>query len=350
MLIDDVDTPALLIDLDRVEANLARAQDYADSHGLPLRPHIKTHRLPRFALAQVALGAKGVTCQKLGEAEVMADAGIDDVLVTYNILGASKLDRLAALHDRIRIGVVADNATVVDGYAARFTDASHPLEVMVECDTGAKRNGVQTAEEALDLARRIDAAPGLRFRGLMTYPPKGGNAGDWLTEAKATIEATGIAVPEISSGGSPDLYSAHEVAGVTEHRPGTYIYSDRMQVGFGLGSLEDCALTVLATVASRPTPGRAVLDAGSKALAADRAAAPGHGHVVGQPDAVIEALSEEHGVTDISACADFPPIGAKVQVIPNHACVVTNLFDRAYLTRNGEVVEVVEIAARGKSQ
>jgi D-serine deaminase-like pyridoxal phosphate-dependent protein len=350
MLIDDVETPALLIDLNRVEANLARAQDYADSHGLPLRPHIKTHRLPRFALAQVALGARGITCQKLGEAEVMADAGLDDILVTFNILGTSKLERLAALHDRIRIGVVADNTTVVDGYAARFTDPAHPLEVLVECDTGAKRNGVQSAAEALALARRIDAAPGLRFRGLMTYPPKGGNVGDWLTHAKTVIETAGIAVPEVSSGGSPDLYSAHLVAAVTEHRPGTYIYSDRMQVGFGLGTLKECALTVLATVASRPTPGRAVLDAGSKALAADRAAAPGYGHVVGQPDAVIEALSEEHAVVDISDCPQFPPIGARVQVIPNHACVVTNLFDRAYLTRDGEVIEVVEIAARGKSQ
>lgn len=350
MLIEDVDTPALLIDLDRVEANLARAQAYADSHGLALRPHIKTHRLPRFALAQVALGAKGITCQKLGEAEVMAEAGLDDILVTYNILGASKLDRLAALHDRIRIGVVADNATVLDGYAARFTDAARPLEVMVECDTGAKRNGVQTAEEALDLARRIDAASGLMFRGLMTYPPKGGNVGGWLTRAKAMIEAAGIAVPEVSSGGSPDLYRAHEVHGVTEHRPGTYIYSDRMQVGFGLGSLDDCALTVLATVASRPTPARAVLDAGSKALAADRAAAPGYGHVVGQPGALVEALSEEHAVVDISECPHFPPIGAKVQVIPNHACVVTNLFDTAHLTRTGAVVEVVAIAARGRSQ
>ncbi len=350
MRLDDVETPAILIDLGRVEANLARAQAYADAHGLPLRPHIKTHRLPRFAHRQTALGAAGITCQKLGEAEVMAAAGLSDILVTFNILGAAKLERLAALHARVRIAVVADNAAVIDGYAARFTDPNRPLDVMVECDTGAARNGVQNAAEALDLARRIDAAPGLRLRGLMTYPPNDPDrVGRWLTEARNTIVAAGIAVPEISSGGSPGLYSAHRTAGITEYRPGTYIYSDRMQVAGGLGSLEDCALTVLATVVSRPTPDRAVLDAGSKALAADVCAAPGHGHIVEYPDAIVEKLSEEHAVVDLSACGARPEVGERVRIIPNHVCVVSNLFDRAYLLDEGAVADVVDIAARGKS-
>ncbi|PZX13655.1 D-serine deaminase-like pyridoxal phosphate-dependent protein [Palleronia aestuarii] len=350
MKIADVETPALLIDLDRAEANMKRAQDYADAHDLPLRPHIKTHRLPRFAKAQITLGARGITCQKLGEAEVMADAGIADILVTYNILGTAKLDRLADLHARIRIAVVADNAPVIEGYQARFDDPDHPLGVMVECDTGAGRNGVQTPEEALVLARMIDAAPGLRFLGLMTYPPRDDRVGARLAGMKEAIEADGIAVREISSGGSPGLYSAHETAGITEYRPGTYIYSDRMQVAAGLGTLEDCALSVLATVVSRPTAERAVLDAGSKALAADLSALPGHGHVMGHPDAVLTGLSEEHAVVDISACKDFPAIGEKVRIVPNHACVVTNLFDSARMIRGSGVEETVRIAARGCSQ
>ena len=350
MQLDDIETPAALVDLDRVEANLARAQTYARTHDLPLRPHIKTHRLPLFAQRQIDLGAIGITCQKLGEAEVMADAGLADILVTYNIIGAAKLDRLARLHDRVRIAVVADSEAVVEGYAARFDDPSHPLDVMVECDTGAERCGVQSPEEAADLAARIAAAPGLAFRGLMTYPPADpARTGAWLTGARDRIEAAGLEVPVISSGGSPCLYSAHETAGVTEYRPGTYIYSDRMQVAAGLGTLEDCALTVLATVVSRPTADRAVLDAGSKALAADLCAAPGHGHLVEYPRAVIAKLSEEHAVVDLSACEQRPEVGDRVRIVPNHVCVVTNLFERVHLARGGAVEDVVPVAARGKS-
>ena len=350
MDLDSIDTPAILVDLDRMEANLARAQAYADGHGLALRPHIKTHRLPAFAKRQVALGAIGITCQKLGEAEVMADAGLTDILVTFNIIGAAKLERLATLHERIRIAVVADNLPAIDGYAARFTDPDHPLEVMIECDTGAARNGVQDAGQALDLARRINAAPGLRLRGLMTYPPNAPAAtGRWLAEAKRTIEAAGIAVPEVSSGGSPGLYSAHETGGLSEYRPGTYIYSDRMQVAAGLGTLDDCALSVLLTVVSHPTPDRAVLDGGSKALAADTCAAPGHGHIMEFPDAVVAKLSEEHAVVDVSKCAARLDVGARVRVIPNHVCVVTNLFEKVHLVRGNTVEEVLEVAARGKS-
>lgn len=350
MKIDDIDTPAILIDLDVVEANLSRAQSYANDHGLALRPHVKTHRLPLFAKRQVELGAQGINCQKLGEAEVMADAGLTDILVTFNIIGAAKLDRLAALHSRIKIAVVADNVPVIDGYTTRFTDPDHQLDVMVECDTGAGRNGVQSGEQALDLARRTTAAPGLRFAGLLTYPPSDPKAtGAWLAKAKQIIEDDGIAVPKVSSGGSPTLYAAHETGGIDEYRVGTYIYSDRMQVAAGLGTLEDCALSVLLTVASRPTETRATLDGGSKALAADVCAAPGHGHIIEYPDAILTKLSEEHTVVDVSACATKPMVGARVRVIPNHVCVVVNLFDKVHLIRGDTVEQVLDVAARGKS-
>lgn len=350
MRIEELETPCVVIDLDRVEANLKRAQDYADKAGLRLRPHVKTHKLPRFALRQMELGAAGITCQKLGEAEAMADAGLRDIFLPYNILGAAKLDRLHGLHGRVILSVTADSAVTVAGYAARFTDAGHPLPVLVECDTGAGRCGVQDAAEVVALARQIAAAPGLVFRGLMTYPPRGGQpqSDAWLAEAVAALAEVAIGVEVVSSGGSPDLYKAAGLKVATEYRPGTYIYSDRMQVAFGHGTLDDCALTVRTTVVSRPTPTRAVLDAGSKALAADLCPAPGHGHIVEYPGAVMTGLSEEHGHVDLSACPDRPQIGEVVHVIPNHACVVTNLFDVVHLVRDGIVVATDPVTSRGQ--
>ena len=350
MYIDALDTPCVLIDLNKVDANLRRVQDYMDQAGLRLRPHVKTHKLPGFARQQVALGAIGITCQKLGEAEAMADGGITDIFLPYNILGAAKLDRLHALHSRVTLSVTADSLTTITGYAARFTDPANPLRVLVECDTGAGRCGVATPQQAVDLARAISAAPGLTFAGLMTYPPRGGQmASDhWLAGAVDLLSDAGLAVQVVSSGGTPDLFSAAQLRSATEYRPGTYIYSDRMQVAFGHGTLQDCALTVLTTVVSRPTDTRAVLDAGSKALAADLCPLPGHGHIIGYPDAVITTLSEEHGAVDLSACARKPVIGEVVQVIPNHACVVSNLFDTVYLIRNGEVTEAAAVTSRGR--
>ncbi len=347
----ELDTPAVLIDLDRAEANLKRAQDAADKAGIALRPHIKTHKLPYFAKRQVELGATGITVQKLGEAEVMADAGLTDLLLTFNIIGAKKLARLRALHDRVTIRVVADSADCVAGLAATFTDPNHPLGVFVECDTGMGRCGVQSPEAALDLARRIIAAPGLAFAGLMTYPAAGKyqTAAQWLADAKPAFSAAGIDLPAITTGGTPDIWHMDEAARVaTEYRPGTYIYMDRSQVAAGAATFDNCALTVLATVVSRPTENRAIIDAGSKALTSDLLGLEGYGYIVEYPDAKVTGLSEEHGTLDVSACATKPDIGDTIRIIPNHCCPVTNLFDKVNLIRNGELVETVPVAARGR--
>lgn len=350
MHIDDIDTPAVVIDLDKVETNLQQAQDYSDAHALPLRPHVKTHKLPRLALAQMALGAIGITAQKLGEAEAMADGGLTDIFLPYNILGAAKLDRLFALHNRLTLSVTADSLVTIAGYANRFSDPQHPLMVLIECDTGAERCGVQTADEALVLARAIADAKGLLFGGLMTYPARGGLAQTeaWLKTAVDTLTRAGLTPPVVSSGGTPDFKHAALVTTATEHRPGTYIYNDRMQVAWGHCTLDDCALTALATVVSRPTPDRAVLDSGSKALAADQSPLPGYGHITLYPKAVITGLSEEHAVVDLSACENRPEIGDRVRVIPNHACVVSNLFDVVHLIRGDQVEDVAAITSRGK--
>jgi len=346
----DLDTPAVLIDIDRVTQNLERAQDYADAHGLKLRPHIKTHKLPRFAQQAMDLGAIGITVQKLGEAEVFADAGITEIFLPYNIIGPAKLARLKALHDRVNITVTADSAETVEGLSRTFAESAKPLTVLVECDTGMGRCGVQSPADALALAEKISNSPGLTFGGLMTYPAAGqveSNAA-WLAAAKLALTGAGLAPAIISNGGTPDLWQAHQVTAATEHRPGTYIYMDRFQVAKGVGAFDDCALTVLATVVSRPTENRAIIDAGSKALTSDTLGMTGFGLIEAYPDAVITGLSEEHGTIDLTNCAEKPQIGDKLRIIPNHACVVSNLFDQVTLISNGAVVETVEVAARGR--
>ena len=347
--INDLDTPCVVIDLDRAESNLKRAQAHADANGYKLRPHIKTHKLPRWAQRQVALGAAGITCQKLGEAEVMADAGLTDIFLPYNILSDRKLARLKALNQRITLSVTADSPETVAGYARTFT-AEDTLTVLVECDTGTRRCGVQTPAQALALARQIAMAPGLRFGGLMTYPParKAAEAESWLREAVDLLTQAGIPVPRVTSGNTPDMWRAEQSV-VTERRPGTYIYFDRTQVAVGAAQWDDCALTILATVVSRPTATRVIIDAGSKSLSSDLAGPgqPGYGLLMGTPY-VLDRLNEEHGIIEMETPSDTPRIGERVRVIPNHACVVSNLFDVVHLISGETVVETVPVAARGR--
>lgn len=350
--IDDLETPAVLVDLDRVEANLARAQSYADSHGLALRPHIKTHKIPEFARRQMELGAVGITCQKLGEAEVMADAGLDDILLTFNLMGTAKLKRLVALARRVRMSVVVDSEYTARGLDAAMAEAGLRLDVLVECDTGGQRCGVQNPDEVVALAKAIDRAPGLSFRGLMTYPAKGQTEVTqlWLADALKALGVAGMTAERVSTGGTPDLYRAHNVTAATEHRPGTYIYSDRYQAGQGVGTLDDCAIRVLATVVSRPTEARAILDAGSKTLSSDTSGFADFGHIVEYPQISIARFSEEHGHVDCSGSNARPPIGERITVIPNHACAVTNLHDTVYGVRGDRVERVLRVEGRGKVQ
>jgi D-serine deaminase-like pyridoxal phosphate-dependent protein len=345
----DIDTPAVIIDIDRAQANLLRAQAHADGLGMRLRPHIKTHKLPFWALRQIAAGAHGITCQKIGEAEVMADAGITDIFLPYNILGASKLARLKALHERITMSVTADSEETLAGLSTAFSDPSRPLPVLVECDTGMGRCGVQTPQAAVDLARQIAAAPGLAIGGLMTYPAPGlaEQAEAWLAEAKAQLLSAGLPCPVVSSGGTPDMWRTPTDTVVTEYRPGTYIYMDRYQVAKGAATDADCALTVLATVVSHPTPTRAILDSGSKALSSDTMGMQGFGEIVGVDGAMVTGLSEEHGTVTLPQGAMLA-VGQRVRILPNHCCVVSNLFDVVHLVSDDRVVEVLPVAARGK--
>ncbi|MCL6652654.1 D-TA family PLP-dependent enzyme [Agrobacterium rubi] len=349
-LIQALSTPLALIDEDKMEANIQRVQSYMDSHGLAFRPHIKTHKIPAIAALQVKAGAKGINCQKVTEAEVFADAGFDDILISFNILGPEKLDRLHALNARIgSLKVVADSAVTVEGLASRFSP-DRPLTVLVECDTGGGRCGVQTPQAAAALASQIAASNGLVFGGLMTYPkPDSAEAVEkFLSQTIAILKSQNIECAIVTSGGTPSLFDAHLVSSATEHRAGTYVYNDRSMVRAGHCTMEDCAMTILATVVSRPTPDRAILDAGSKALTSDLLGFSDYGHIIEYPDAVITGLSEEHGTVDLSKCTGKrPEIGEKIRIIPNHTCVVSNLQDVMTFHRNGVVTRVEPVAARG---
>lgn len=349
MTFPQIDTPAVLVDLDIAEANIDRFQAHCDQHGLPLRPHIKTHKLPMIAKRQVQAGAIGITCQKISEAEAMiSEGGIDDVLITFNILGDTKLARLRALANRVRLTVVADNATTVDGLSRAFADSPNALSVLVECDTGAARCGVATPEQARNLAQYISQQPGLAFGGLMTYPPVGAEAEvqRWLSEAKSLIEAAGLDVPTVSNGGSPGMWQAQEVSIATEYRIGTYVFNDRSLQARGICSWDDCALSVLVTVISVPAENRAVIDAGSKVLTSDLLGLNGHGHVLGRPDIHIAGLSEEHGV--LTADTINLQVGDRLRIIPNHVCVVTNMLDEVQLIRGDQHLGPCPVAARGQ--
>ncbi|SEC70589.1 D-TA family PLP-dependent enzyme [Rhodobacter sp. 24-YEA-8] len=346
----DVATPLPVIDEDRLATNIARAQDYMAAHGLNFRPHIKTHKIAAVARQQITAGAVGINCQKLTEAEAFADAGFDDILITYNILGPVRVARLLALNARVtRLAVTTDSAVTVAGLAAAFP-AEKPLTVLVECDTGGGRCGVQSAADAFALAQLITAAPGLNFGGLMTYPGPGGAARveAFLQETMALLAQAGLPCPMRTNGGSPDLWKAHLVPSATEHRAGTYVYNDRSMVRAGACGPEDLAMHVLATVVSRPTPVRAVLDCGSKTLTSDLLGFTDYGEIEGLAGARITSLSEEHAVVDLSACTSpLPQVGDLVRVVPNHTCVVSNLFDRMVFHKNGVVTRVEPLAARG---
>jgi D-serine deaminase-like pyridoxal phosphate-dependent protein len=347
--VEDLETPIPVIDLDVVERNLTAWQARCDALGLANRPHIKTHKIAALAKWQLALGAHGVTVQKLGEAEVMADAGITDMLLTFNIVGGAKLRRLAALAERTDIAVVADNAEVIAGIAEAGGVAGRPISVLVECDTGAKRNGVQTPEAAAALARLLDRTPGVEYGGLMTYPARGTRAATeaFLTEARDLAAASGLQTATISTGGTPDMWRDEGLGIATEYRAGTYIYFDRSHIAGGACTEADCALDVLATVVSRPTADRAVIDAGSKALTSDLLGLDGYGMVRGL-GAVVYAQSEEHGLLDMRGHGDALKVGDLVRIIPNHVCPVSNLYERVAFTRGGKVLGTSRVDARGR--
>jgi D-serine deaminase-like pyridoxal phosphate-dependent protein len=343
-------TPAIVIDMDRVERNIVRLQATCDAAGVANRPHIKTHKSPYLARLQRDVGAKGITCQKLGEAEVMVDGGLDDILISYNLLGDQKMGRLGSLLKRANVTVAADNPVVLAELPKAAAVAERSVSVVIECDTGRKRAGVETPAEVIALARDILGRPELSFAGFLMYPTESGwsDAQKFLDETLAGVRSLGLEPSIISTGGSPNLKNLGKLRGATEHRAGTYIYNDRMQVAAGVADWDDCALHVYSTVVSRAGNDRGILDAGSKTLTTDIGGLEGHGFILEHPQAKIARFAEEHGFLDLSGSNTRPLVGDVVRIVPNHVCVVVNMVDEVLMVRGNDIIGTLPVAGRGK--
>jgi D-serine deaminase-like pyridoxal phosphate-dependent protein len=358
-----LDTPALLFDLDVVERNVAEMSEVARVAGVRLRPHTKTHKSPEIARMQLDGGATGITVAKLGEAEVMADAGIDDILIAYPLVGEGKLARLRALLDRAQVRTTTDSVEVAEGLGRVGRDAGHDVRVLVEVDTGLHRVGRAPGSVTVDLVRQVATVPGVEVVGLLTHAGhayRSASADELrttaeregldLVETAAACAAAGFEMHELSVGSTPTARIVATVPGVTEIRPGTYVFNDVQQLRLGVATEQTCAATVLATVVAHPTEERFVLDAGSKAFTSDGGDGPpfpGRGVVVGRPELRLDFMNEEHAVGHRTGDDDVR-IGDRVRVIPLHVCATVNMFDVAFGVRGDAVEREIAIAARGR--
>jgi D-serine deaminase-like pyridoxal phosphate-dependent protein len=361
--IDELDTPSLLIDLDVLEANIAEMAEVAATAGVALRPHTKTHKAPAIAQMQTDAGARGITVAKLGEAEIMADAGFDDILVAFPIVGERKLERLRALAERAQVRVSLDAVEVAEGIGRVGKDVARDVPVLVEVDTGLRRMGRAPGRPSADLVRSIADVPGVEVVGLLTHAGHAYAATDadelravaereaWdLIETAELCAEHGTEIREISVGSTPTARIVSQVPGVTEIRPGTYVFNDVQQLRLGVATEAMCAATVLVTVVARPTAERFLIDGGSKTFSSDGGDGPpfpGRGVVVHRPDLVIEFMNEEHGVGRVPGDVELA-IGERLRVIPLHVCSCVNLFDRAHGIRGDVVEQRITIEARGR--
>ncbi len=358
--IEDLPTPAVLVDLDVLERNIARQAERALAAGVRLRPHAKTHKCPEIAGMQLAAGAAGISLAKTSEAEVFAAAGFDDIFIAYPVAGLGKAERLLALSERLRLAAGTDSVEGARHLSETFRAAGRRLDVLLKVDVGYHRVGV-LPEFAEAVGRKIAELPGLSLRGVFTHAGHvyaaetpgavaeiGKLEGETLVSTASTLRSAGYSIDEVSVGSTPSARHAMRVAGVTECRPGNYVFHDGSQVALGTCGPEDCAMTILTTVVSVPASDRACVDAGSKTLSQDslRPRPNGHGLILGTQSR-LQSLSEEHGVARVEEGDSFL-VGQRVRILPNHACVVSNLHDRLYGVRAGRVETEFRIAARGR--
>ena len=361
MVLSDLETPAPIVDLDRLSANLEGMATYTKRHGLSMRPHVKTHKSLYVGAEQMRLGAVGLTCATPRELEVMSGVA-KDLLLAYPLLGRGKLARVMALPRDVRVTVALDSAEAVMQLSAAAAAAKRDVGVYVEVDVGMHRVGVAGVEEAITLIRMVQGSASLEYRGIAYYPGHIREGLDQQTDGLARLRAdvhralerlasAGCAPLVVSGGSTPTMWRSHEMTGVTEIRPGTYVYNDRGTAEIGSCAWEDCAVTVLATVVSIAVPGQAVVDAGSKALGREPVrgvAGEGFGALLDRPEVLVARMSEEHGVLDLSTTSWRPQVGEQVRIVPNHVCVVVHLND-AMVGVRGDVVETTwPVSARGR--
>lgn len=362
MLVSELETPALIVDLDVMDRNLSRMADYCRAHHLRLRPHTKTHKIPELAKRQIESGASGITVAKLGEAEVMLNAGISDILIAYPIVGAEKARRLAQLAEKADVTVSLDSEEAARPISAAASNHGVKVGVLAELDVGFARCGVTNEVELLTLARKISSLPGLEFKGVMFFPGHFGvvpeeraamrvQVNELLDRVLDVFAREEVPLAIVSGGSTPAAYEGDLFRGVNEVRPGTYIFNDRNTVGVAAATLDDCALSVVVTVVSTSVPGHAVIDGGSKTFSSDRYQAEdgrGFGLIKEDHAAEIERLSEEHGHVNIERSERQYRVGDRLSVIPNHVCPTVNLHDEVYGVRGEQVETVWRVAGRGK--
>lgn len=355
---ETIDTPVIVVDEDLLHQNIAEMQAFASSVGVGMRPHIKTHKTPQIARLQLAAGAVGITCAKLGEAEVMvAEGGAEDVLLAYPIVGEAKMRRLLAVMERAHVTVAVDTREAAAMLSEVMVANDRVLDLYVEVNTGQDRAG----EEAVALARDLSHLPGVRPVGVMTHEGHAGAsspesiaetalaAGQALVTTAETMRAEGIPIRTVSVGSTPSSPYTPTVPGVTEMRPGTYVFNDNNAFRHGRIGPDRCAARIVATIVSRPAPNRAIVDAGSKALAYDPSPShAGHGYIVGHLTATIARISEEHGVVLLPPDEPGFAVGDRVEIIPNHICPAVNLTDELLIVRGGHLIDRWRVAARGK--
>jgi D-serine deaminase-like pyridoxal phosphate-dependent protein len=354
----DLCTPAALVDVAQLDANLRRGADYARAHGLRWRPHIKTHKTLELAERQLRAGATGVTVATQREAELMAQL-TDDVFVAFPPVDPHRLARLMALPPHVRLRVAVDSLEVLERLGEAARRAGRTVGLMVELDLGMRRVGVQQPAEAVALARAASQTQGLTYAGVCFYP---GHIRVPLAEQHApleavsaglarfleALEAAGLPPPEVSGGSTPTLWRSHEVPGLTELRPGIHLFYDRASALLGACRWEEISYSVLATVVSTAVPGQAVVDAGSKALAKEEPPrGEGYAAVAQRPEVLLRSLSEEHGLLDLRSTDWRPRVGERVRLVPNHVCVSVNLQEQLWGVRGDEVLHRWSVAARG---
>jgi D-serine deaminase-like pyridoxal phosphate-dependent protein len=359
--VETLDTPALVVDLDRLEANISRWAAAAREAGVKLRPHAKTHKCVEIARRQMAAGATGLTLAKIGEAEVMARAGISDIFIANEMVGDAKMARLLALARSARVRVGVDSTDVAEPLAKAAQAAGMTLDVLLEVDTGLGRCGVAPGDPLLALAQEVARLRGVRIAGIFTYrgyqptmEAAGREEGEIMVRQAERLRAVGIPAEEVSVGSTPTGRAAARVRGVTEIRPGTYVFNDAMQVRWGAATPDECALTVLARVISRPSRDVAILDAGSKVLTAEHgpfsSLGESHGTILDHPDCQIDRLWEEHGRVRLTGDALRLRVGDLVNIVPTHVCPTVNLAEQLVCARRGRIEETWAVAARAKVQ
>lgn len=361
----DVDTPALLVDRERLEANIRRYAEGAARAGVRLRPHIKTHKTLEIAAMQLDAGAGGITAAKLSEAEVFAQTGISDIFIAYPVVGVEKARHAASLARNCHLIVGAESAKGIQQLSEAASEAGTTVYVRIEIDSGLHRTGV-VPDAAAALCRLVMDAPGLQLDGIFTFrstsfsgaeshdPEElGRQEGELMADLAEQLRRAGIPVNEVSVGSTPTGLSAAQVHGVTEVRPGTYVFFDRMTTQKGTSAPEEIALSILATVVSRPAPDIAVIDAGSKTFCGDvvpeKAGLKGYGVTTDGESGIVVRMNEEHGIVRL-APGFAPEVGEKLTFFPNHVCTSVNLSDELVIVRAGVVQDLWRVAARGRRQ